>query len=148
MKFRARIYKVGINPCVKVPGKITKNMQPVKGYIPIKGTIDGHMFTQTLVPVKNEPYRLFVNGPMLKASGKSVGQTAAFYIEQDITPPSEKHPMPEYLSKRLRQDKLMTAFERLTPYRQKEIIRYLDYLKTEEARERNIGKVLAALRKS
>jgi hypothetical protein len=148
MKFRARIYKVGINPCVKVPKAITKNMQPVKGYIPVKGAIDGHLFTLTLVPVKNEPYRLFVNGPMLKASGKSVGQTAAFDIEQDITPPFEKYPLPEYLSKRLKQHKLMNAFERLTPYRQKEIIRYLDYLKTAEARERNICKVLDALRKS
>jgi hypothetical protein len=147
MKFRARIYKVGINPCVKVPKAITKSMQPIKGYIPVNGTIDGHVFTQTLVPVKDEPYRLYVNGLMLKASGKRVGQTAEFFIEQDETPSSQKHPMPEYLSKRLQQHRLMETFEKLTSYRQKEIIRYLDYLKTEAARERNILKVLDALRK-
>jgi hypothetical protein len=148
MQFRARIYKVGINPCVKVPMKITKHMQPVKGYIPVRGTIDGHVFNQTLVPVKDEPYRLFVNGLMLKASGKQVGETAVFDIEQDLTPSSEKYPMPGYLSKPLQQNKLMNAFEKLTPYRQKEIIRYLDSLKTEAARERTVLKVLDALRGS
>jgi hypothetical protein len=148
MQFRARIYKVGINPYVKVPKTITKNMQPVRGYIPVTGTIDGHAFTQTLVPVKEGPYRLYVNGPMLKASGKTVGQTAEFEIIQDGTPVSQKHPMPEYLSERLQQNKLMNAFERLVPSRRKEIIRYLNYLKTAGARERNICKVLDALRKS
>lgn len=147
MKFRARIYKVGINPCVKVPGAITKQMRPVKGYIPIRLTIDGHPFTQTLVPVKDEPYRLYVNGPMLKASGKSVGQTATFEIEQDYGQPSE-YPVPGYLSERLQKHKLTSAFEKLTPYHRKEIIRYLDHLKTEGAREKNITKLLDTLRKS
>lgn len=123
-------------------------MQPVKGYIPVQGTIDGHAFTQTLVPVKNEPYRLFVNGLMLKSSGKRVGETAVFDIEQDRVPSPEKYLMPGYLSASLRQHKLMDAFNTLTPYRRKEIIRYLDHLKTQAARERNILKVLEALRKS
>jgi uncharacterized protein YdeI (YjbR/CyaY-like superfamily) len=37
------------------------------------------------------------------------------------------------------------AFENLTPYRRKEIARYLLALKTDEARARNIDKVLRQL---
>jgi hypothetical protein len=78
--FRAKIYKVGINPCVKVPQRITSQMTPRRGYIPVRGEIDGHPFEQTLVAVKNESYRLYVNGLMLKGSGARVGGTSQFAI--------------------------------------------------------------------
>lgn len=38
--FKAKIYKVGINPCVDVPNNITRKINK-KGYIPVKGTING-----------------------------------------------------------------------------------------------------------
>jgi hypothetical protein len=81
--FRAKIYKVGINPCVKVPLRVTKNLIANRGYIPVKGSIGKHTFKQNLVPVKNAPYRLYVNGPMLIGSGLCVGDVATFNIEQD-----------------------------------------------------------------
>ena len=51
--FKAKIYKVGINPCVKVPLRITKTMTAKRGYIPVTGTIEGYAFRQTLCPVKD-----------------------------------------------------------------------------------------------
>jgi uncharacterized protein YdeI (YjbR/CyaY-like superfamily) len=52
--------------------------------------------------------------------------------------------MPKELVKALRQDaKAKQFFEKLTPSRQKEIIRYLGSLKTEEALSRNIKKLIA-----
>ena len=57
-------------------------MSPEKGYIPIVGKIDGHDFRQTLCPVKNAAYRLFVNGPMLKGAGIALGDTVSFIIAQ------------------------------------------------------------------
>jgi hypothetical protein len=146
--FKAKIYKVGINPCVKVPGAITKAMQPVKGYIRVKGTIDGHAFTQTLVPVKGEPYRLYVNGLMLKAAQKKNGQYAVFTLEEDLTPAEKAHPMPAFFQKKLAANKLLDAFDQLSPYRKKEIIRYLNYLKTPEAKERNAAKIIGMLKES
>src|SRR5688572_17393013 len=77
--FDAKIYKVGINPCVKVPKKITDQMVPVRGYIPVKGKIERYTFTQTLVPIKDAPFRLYVNGSMLKGADVSVGDTVHFY---------------------------------------------------------------------
>lgn len=144
--FKAKIYKVGINPCVKVPLAITDKMETVRGYIPVRGKINDHAFQQTLVSVKNEEFRLYVNGPMLKGSGTSLGDTVTFRIEQDPTPRTVKsYPMPAALKKRLLTAKLMAEFKALKPYKQKEILKYLDYLKTEEARERNMDKVVREL---
>ena len=150
MKFRftATIYKAGINPCVKVPLRITKKMKAAKGYIPVKGKINNHFFTQTLVPVKNAGYRLYVNGSMLKGAGINVGDTVTFIIEQDLVPPAAANiSMPNQFKKQLEENDLIKAFRALTPSRQKEILRYLNYLKTEEALLRNINKVIASLKK-
>ena len=144
--FTARIYKVGINPCVKVPLSITAKMRPTKGYIPIKGKMDKHPFRQTMVPVKNEEYRLYVNGPMLKGTDRKVGDIVHFAIEQDFTSASKAFPMNKKFKKELENSSLMQAFKKLVPSRQKEILRYLNYLKTEEALKRNMKKVIDGLK--
>lgn len=83
-RFKAEIYKTGINYCVDVPENITSEMTATKGYIKIKGSINTFLFNKSLVPVKNGPYRLFVNIQMLKGSNTTVGKTADFKIEQDF----------------------------------------------------------------
>lgn len=142
--FTAIIYKTGINPCVDVPERISTKMAAKKGYIPISGMINGHAFTQTLVPVKNAPYRLFVNGPMLKGAGTKPGDTVKFFIEQDMSPRVE--PFPPSFKKELIANGLFSKFNKLTPARQKEILRYLNNLKTKESLLRNIEKVITQLK--
>ena len=145
--FKAKIYKVGINPCVKVPLRITKTMEPKKRYIPIKGTIEDHSFQQTLVPVKDSNYRLFVNGPMLEGSGMSLGKTAKFVIEQDFsTQPRRDSTLTPQFKKLLTDANVLKNFKALTSYRQKEILRYLHYLKSDEAKMRNMKKVIDQLK--
>jgi transcription termination factor Rho len=144
--FSAKIYKVGINPCVKVPFRITKSMTPMKGYIPVKGIIEKHPFRQTLVPVKNSNHRLYVNGPMLKGGHVKVGDTVRFNIRQDFTPDERIYPMSKAFRKKLEEHKVMIEFKKLTPSRQKEVIRYLNNLRTEETLYRNIDKVIAQLK--
>ncbi|MBI2429605.1 MAG: DUF1905 domain-containing protein [Ignavibacteriales bacterium] len=146
--FEAKIYKVGINPCVKVPLRITKKMSPSKGYIPVKGTINGHPFIQTLVPIRNAEYRLYVNGLMLKGSRTKNGDRATFVIKQDFAPRTvETYPFAKPLKRRLDEEDLFPKFKQLTPSRQKEVLKYLNYLKTDEALTRNIEKVINGLKK-
>jgi len=145
--FKAKIYKVGINPCVEVPERITNRMTAVKGYIPVKGWINQHEFYQTLCPVKNAPYRLYVNGPMLKGSRTKVGDTVTFKIEPGDGPLKQYNlEMPKAFKKALSENKLTAAFQSLTPSRRNEIIKYLNFLKSEEALERNIKKVIGQLK--
>jgi hypothetical protein len=143
--FKARIYKAGINPVVKVPLFITKQLEATKGYIPVKGTINGFFFQQTLCPVKNDKYRLYVNAPMLKGASVKNGQTALFVIEQDSLERNKNIPMPAALKKALQEHNLLTAFKQLSPSRQKEVNRYLLQLKTEATLQKNIGKIIKVL---
>ena len=140
--FKAKIYKVGINPCVKVPTDITKKMRPIKGYIPVKGKILDHPFEQTLCPVKNDCYRLYVNGSMIKEANVKVGQTVSFTIEQAAKQKDSDIPMPSLFKKKLKENELLASFQQLAPSRQKEVLRYLNNLKTEESLLRNIDKLI------
>jgi hypothetical protein len=145
--FTATIYKIGINPYVSVPARVTGQLKAAKGYIPVKGKIESYAFLQTLVPVKSSEYRLYVNGLMLKGSGAKLGDTVKFVIEQDFAPPTAAMmKMPEELKNQLTSNRLLPAFKKLTPYRQKEIIKYLNFLRTEEALLRNIDKVINQLK--
>jgi hypothetical protein len=120
-------------------------MIPSRGYIPVKGRIKEHRFEQTLVPVKNRPYRLYVNGLMLKGSGSRLGDSVTFSIEQTASKRKDSL-MPKDLKRKLLDTNLMSAFSSLVPSRQKEILRYLNYLKTPEAKARNIDRVLGFLK--
>lgn len=146
--FKARIFKVGINPCVKVPLKVTSDMVASKGYIRVKGKMLDHSFQQTLVPVRNAGYRLYVNGPMLKGSGAKVGDLVIFTIQQDFSNKNIQVKMPAVFKMKLDEFHLLTVFKKLTPSRQKEILTYLNYLKTEDALMRNIDKVIGQLKKA
>ena len=146
-KFSAKIYKVGINPCVKVPYEISDKMKPVKGYIPVKGKIEKHNFTQTIVPVKNSNYRLYVNRPMLDGGNVRVGDVAHFTIEQYTPKKPANYPMNVQLKKELNKHELVKEFNSLTESRKKDILKYLNSLKPEgEALIKNINKVITSLK--
>lgn len=131
---------MGINPCVDVPAKISSKLNARRGYIPITGKINGHAYQQNLVPVKDGPYRLYVNRPMLKGGNADVGDRAQFEIEQDNSAP-KKLVMPAFMKTRLEKFNLLPEFKKLIPSRQKEIIKYMSSLKTEDARNRNMDKI-------
>lgn len=145
LKFKAALYKVGINPCVKVPTRITNQLIVQKGFIYIKGKIGDHAFKQTLVPIKNAPYRLYVNGPMIKGAQVKLGETVVFEIEQD-SPKSRNVSMSKFFRDELKRNEVMNLFRKLTPSRQKEILKYLSFLKTEESVKRNVKKVINGLK--
>ncbi|MCW3119717.1 MAG: hypothetical protein JWM28_3799 [Chitinophagaceae bacterium] len=144
--FKAKNNMTGINPCVDTPFSITGKMIAAKGYIPVKGKINGHSFKQTLVPVKNAEYRLHVNGPMLKGAEAKPGDTVKFIIEQDFVSRSIPLRKQKEFKKKLEEYNLVREFKRLTPYRQKEILRYMGFLKTKESLLRNIDKVIEMLK--
>ncbi|HZV72040.1 MAG TPA: DUF1905 domain-containing protein [Saprospiraceae bacterium] len=144
-RFKGEIYKVGINPCVDVPERITLKMKPDRGYIPVLGEINKHKFQQTLVAVKNGPYRLYVNRFMMAGGGLNVGDMATFIIEQNQNPEVNNVPMNALLKVRLKELKLTDVFEKLIPSRRKEINRYLNSLKTEGALVRNVEKLISGL---
>lgn len=107
--FKAKIYKIGINWCVDVPTKITELLTAEKGRINIKGQINGFEFSKTLMPVKNEPHRLFVNQAMMKGGKTTLGETATFEIEQDSEKADKEYPTPLMLTEQLKKRTIINS---------------------------------------
>lgn len=147
-RFSATIYKIGINPVVDPPERVAvalcEQAGRTKGPIPVRGKLNGAEFRQTLVKYAGA-WRLYVNGPMLKASGTNVGDEVRVDVEFDPSPPEVG--MPEALSTALlKNESARKVFDALSPYRQKEIMRYVGSLKSNEAIERNVEKVIRQLK--
>lgn len=147
-RFSKPIYKLGINPVVDPPdnvmGAIFVQAGKSTGPIPVRGSLNGAEFVQTLVRYRGA-WRLYINGPMLKDSGLNVGDVADVEIEFDPRP--RDVPIPEALATAFRDNaEAKTAFDRLTPSRQKEILKYIGSLKSEDAITRNVERVLKQLR--
>jgi hypothetical protein len=139
-KFTATLKITGINPFVLVPEKILTDIfeqaGKEKGHIPVCGIVNGQEYIQTLVKYKGE-WTLYINTKML---GEEIKISIAFDArDRTLTP----HPG---LLKALNENKnAKSVFDTLPPSRQKEIIRYISFLKTEESIIKNITKAIGFL---
>jgi Bacteriocin-protection, YdeI or OmpD-Associated/Domain of unknown function (DUF1905) len=146
-EFRAKILKIGINPYALLPAPVLKEIFKQagkdKGHIPVCGTINDHKFVQTLVKY-SEKWRLYINTPMRKVSNSDVGDIVRIKIKHD---PKERrvpfHPKLEIVFRK--NGKAKDNFLNLSASRQKEILRYINSLKTEESVNRNIEKIMRHL---
>ncbi len=142
--FKADIDIIGINPFVFVPDKILKNIfkhaGTNKGPIPIRGTINGKVYKQTLVKYGGN-WRLYINTTMLKNSPKRIGETVLITIEFD---PVERRiePHPKLIKALNEVPKAKKIFDNLPESRQKEIVRYISFLKTEESINKNVNRAI------
>ena len=142
--FTANIELIGINPFVFIPEEILvalfeqagKNKSP----IPVHGTVNCVAYQQNLMFFKGA-WRLYINTAMLKDSPKRIGEniqiTVAFDQSDRTIPPHPK------LTVALNENtEAQHVFDNLPPSRQKEIIRYIAALKTEESIDKNVKKAI------
>ena len=141
--FSAVIDKIGINPYVDVPKKISDAFGK-KGYVYVKGKINDFSFSATLVPLGDSMHRLYINGIMRKGANADVGDKVDISLSLDKS--DRILQTPKELSIVLKKNKLLDRFENLTPSRRKEMIRYLTSLKSKEAKERTIVKIINILK--
>ena len=145
--FSATIRIIGINPFVFLPTTLLKYIFQKagkdKGAIPVKLKIGGKSFIQNLVKYSGK-WRLYLNGAMRKVAGKDIGDTIEIKIDYD--PKERTTSMHPKLKSALKENKLAKAsFDALSPSRQKEILRYINNLKSEAALEKNITRAIAHL---
>lgn len=145
--FTARIAIIGINPYVLIPDEtlemIFVQAGKRKGSIPVSGTIDGHPFIQTLVRYSGE-WRLYLNGPMRKDAGKDVGDTVSITLQHDpVERTITEHPKLQQALDGNPEAK--SIYQSLSPSLRKEIIRYINHLKTEETVEKNCARAIRFL---
>lgn len=142
-EFTSTILKAGINPYVDVPEEIGRTFG-THGNIPVKGFINEYSIRATLVPIGGGRHRLYINGEMRRGAGVEVGDTIRVSLEPDNEP--RELPVPLLLRKFLDSDsKAGAAWDKLPPSYRREYLAYLNSLKTPEALERNVRKVIAEL---
>lgn len=142
--FKAVIELIGINPFVYVPEKILADIFTQagkdKGAIPIRGTINGGAYKQTLVKFRGD-WRLYINMLMLKDSPNRIGEQVELTVEFD---PSDRtiKPHPRFVKALNENREAKAIFENLRPSLRHEIVRYIANLKTEESIDRNVVKAV------
>ena len=124
--------------------ELFKQVGKTRGPIPVKGKLNGKPFIQTVVKFQGA-WRLYLNTPMRQAAGIDNGDVAHVEIEFDSKP--RVTPIHPGLKKLFAKNKkLKKVFDTFPPYRQKEISRYLNSLKSEESVKKNLDKVMKHLK--
>ncbi|MFP8892317.1 YdeI/OmpD-associated family protein [Chryseobacterium cucumeris] len=145
--FSATLEIIGINPFVFVPEEILETIFEKSGRnkspIAVKGTVNGKEFKQNLMKYLGE-WRLYVNLIMLKNSPKRIGEIIEVVLEYDDS--DRSIPVHPQLEKAIKESALAAEnFEKLTPSRKNELVRYINNLKTEASIQRNIEKIIRHL---
>lgn len=146
--FSATLALIGINPFVFVPDDILlgifKDAGKDKGHIPVCGTINGKKYVQTLVKYSGA-WRLYINTTMLRNSPKRMGERVDLTIQFDPKDRTIK-PHPKLVEALNKDDHAQKVFDNLPPSLQKEIVRYISFLKSEDSIQRNIDKAIGFLK--
>jgi hypothetical protein len=139
-RFTAALDIIGVNPFVHVPGPVLEKLFGAAGRssgpIPIRGSVNGKGYRQTLVRYDGA-WRLYINMIMLPCSPQRIGELLEITVEHD--PEDRSIPMHAALEAALRADvDAKAVFDSLRPSLQKEIVRYIANLKSDEAINRNV----------
>jgi len=151
LHFRSKIHIQGINPYVLIePRQALRLRRKGRGPIPVRVQLNGKPqipWRINLMPRRDGSFYLYLAETVRKASNTDVGDLVRVRVEFD---PEYKggpmHPMPRWFSVRLGANSGASAtWRRLSPSRQKEILRYFAGLKSAAARARNADRALEVL---
>ena len=143
-RFKAILEIIVGNPFVYLPPPILKALfedaQQDRGPIPVRGTLNGKAYQQTLVKYSGA-WRLYINMKMLKDSPRRIGEEIEVEIAFD---PADRsiEPHPKFVKALAENEEAKAVFDRLSPSRQKEILRYIAQLKSEESVDRNVTRAI------
>jgi hypothetical protein len=100
-----------------------------------------------MMPIGDGSFYLYLHGDVRKASQTKVGDEVTVVVTFDeVYRNGPMHPMPDWFREPLEANPhAKQAWDALIPSRQKEILRYFSWLKSEEARHRNLEKAMHVL---
>jgi Bacteriocin-protection, YdeI or OmpD-Associated/Domain of unknown function (DUF1905) len=151
IQFRAVIQIRGINPYVLVDATLAGRLKPNwRRPIPVLIRIDGQPkqpWRINMMPAGDGSFYLYLHESVRKASGTKVGDSVTVQISFDpYYRGGPADPVPPSFQAALKEIPAASrAWRDLIPSRKKEVLRYFAALKSPEARERNLQKLIAAL---
>ncbi|WP_049629470.1 YdeI/OmpD-associated family protein [Cellvibrio sp. pealriver] len=137
------IKKRGINPYVLVSAEVaTQLKENWRKPLPVLVQVNSKPeppWRINMMPAGDGSFYLYLSGEVLKASSTQVGSLVEIKLQFDANyKPGPAHSMPAWFSEALEQNQLaQQGWDQLIPSLQKEILRYLDRLKSTEAQTRN-----------
>ena len=151
-RFRGRMKIFNGNPYVYVSAARARLIKPDwRKALPVLVRINGHPKTKpwriNLMPIGTGAFYLYLHGDVRRASNTKVGDRVRVDIRFDTAYRNgPMHPMPSWFRIPLSKNrKARAAWRALIPSRKKEILRYLSWLKSPEARARNVARALHVL---
>jgi Domain of unknown function (DUF1905)/Bacteriocin-protection, YdeI or OmpD-Associated len=150
--FAAPVLLVGVNPYVVVDAAHVTTLKPGwRRPLPVLVRVNAGPPTPwrtNLMPVGDGSFRLYLHGAMRRAATADVGDTVHVELEVDRAyHSSPAHSAPDWFLSALRDDSVAQEnWERLSPSRRKDVVRYLGSLQTRAAQERNLQRALHVLR--
>jgi hypothetical protein len=151
LRFSATILQRGVNPYVPVSAAQAARLQPgLRRPMPVLVTVNGKPdppWRINMMPAGDGGFLLYLHGAVRKASGTAVGDRVRLTMAFDAAYRGGPAELPSWFEAALAKDRTARAnWGKLTPSRQKEVVRYLAALKSEAARQRNLERALAVLR--
>lgn len=100
-----------------------------------------------MMPIGNGDFYLYLHGDVRKASKTKTGDMVNVKVSFDSAYKNgPMHAMPDWFNAALKKNKASNSnWKKLTPSRQKEMLRYFSALKSPEARKRNVEKAIHVL---
>jgi hypothetical protein len=151
LTFQATIKIRGINPYVDVTADQASSIQPNwRRPMPVLVRVNGKPPTPwhiNMMPAGTGGFYLYLHNDVRQVSGTKVGDivTVTVWFDEEYRN-GPLHPMPDWFQKALNQSQVATTnWNKLPPSRQKEVLRYFDGLKSEEAKQRNVVRAIHVL---
>lgn len=121
--------------------------RPLPVLVRVNGQPSRKPWRINLMPTGTGAFYLYLHGDVRRASQTAVGDVISVEVEFDAAYRNgPMHPMPAWFREPLaRNRKAGKAWDALIPSRKKEILRYFSWLKSPEARERNVARALHVL---
>jgi hypothetical protein len=150
LRFRAPIAIRGVNPYVPVSALRAAELKPGwRRPMPVRIQVNGKPddpWRVNMMPTGDGGFFLYLQGQVRKDSGAGVGDEVEVTVEFDEDYRGGPAALPDWFGEALGANPAAReAWDRLTPSRRKEIVRYLSSLKSPEARRRNLERALGVL---
>ena len=145
-KFEAQLKK-GINQqgwtYVDIPATVSRKFEK-KGRIPVTGSVDNESFRTSILPKGDGTHYLFVSQPLLKITGKTVGDFVKIIFSEDIEPRTVDVP-DDIIEAFSVSQKAITTFTKFSYSHKKELTEWINEAKRQDTRERRIIKAMVML---
>lgn len=140
--FHTTILQTGKNTAgIQVPEEVIEELDGGKQPL-VRVTINTYTY-RSAVAVMGGNYMISFNPEHRKAAGVQGGEETDVTLELDLEPRTVE--IPQDLKDALTKANALNAFEKSAPSMKKEYVRQVEEAKTQETRERRIGKIVEKL---